>query len=138
MENGIYNYNPIIKKEHIDINGHVNNVHYITWMQEAAIAHSKANGLEYKDYRDMQAVWLVGSHTIDYKRAIVEGDEIFVKTWVYQFGKKDALRIYHFLRGDKVVAKAQTRWVYVDLLSGRPLLIPENVRNAFIEVDQEK
>ena len=133
----VFEYQVKIKPEAIDLNGHVNNVFYITWMQNASVAHSTANGLAMDDYVRMQRSWVVGSHTIDYLRPILADDEIRIETWLYKYGKRDVLRNFHFLRGDKVVAKAQTRWVFVDLKTGRPVLIPDTIKDSFIEVDQE-
>lgn len=131
----VFEYQVKIKPEAIDLNGHVNNVFYITWMQNASVAHSTANGLTMEDYVKMQRSWVVGSHSIDYLRPILKDDEIIIKTWLYKYGKRDVIRNFHFLRAEKLIAKAHTRWVFIDLITGRPVLIPDTIKASFIEVD---
>jgi acyl-CoA thioester hydrolase len=54
--------------------------------------------------------------------------------------RRNSLRRTLFLReADRaVVARAETRWIYVDLKSGRPLPIPDHLRSAFEVVDSEQ
>jgi len=40
----IYEYRHLVTAEEIDGLGHVNNVIYLKWLQDAAVAHSTANG----------------------------------------------------------------------------------------------
>ena len=58
----------------IDGNEHVNNLAYLRWMQEAAWAHSTAQGWTRERYRELGSGWFVRSHFIEYLRPAHPGD----------------------------------------------------------------
>lgn len=95
----------------IDANGHVNNVEYVRWMQEAAVSHADARGLT-DATRDAGATWVVRSHRVEYLRPSVAGDRVKVLTWVADFRRAFSLRRYRFVReGDGVLlARGETDW----------------------------
>jgi acyl-CoA thioester hydrolase len=47
----IYLHRHVVRAEEIDPLGHVNNVAYVQWMQDAAIAHSSVQGWPMARYR---------------------------------------------------------------------------------------
>ena len=40
----IYRYELTVPEDAVDVNGHVNNLEYLRWMQDAAILHSDSQG----------------------------------------------------------------------------------------------
>jgi acyl-CoA thioester hydrolase len=110
----------------IDANGHVNNVAFIQWMQDAAIAHSTAVGALPLTALH-HALWVVRSHHIDYKRQAFLGDLLHVHTWIVDCRMVSSRRGYEFVRPvDKVIlATAQTDWVFIDATTHRPKAIPD-------------
>jgi acyl-CoA thioester hydrolase len=116
----------------IDRLGHVNNVEYVRWMQDAATAHADAAGCTAATLAD-GAVWVVRSHRIEYFRAAFAQDRIRIRTWVANVRRAFSLREYEFVRcgDDALLAKAETDWVYVDQASGRPKTIPAHFRTLF-------
>ena len=61
-----YQYDLQVKKEHLDALDHVNNVQYLQWVQEIAGAHWESL---IKDKESDYGIWVVRSHTINYKRS---------------------------------------------------------------------
>lgn len=122
-----------IGPEAIDVHRHVNNQEYLRWMQEVAIEHSTAQGWPMARYLEASASWYVRSHLIEYLRPAVLGDELRVCTWVADMARRNSLRRTLFLReaDQAIVAQAETQWIFVDLKNGRPLPIPDAVRDAF-------
>ncbi len=123
----------------IDVNGHASNLAYIAWMQEIAIEHSAAAGWPLERYREIGAGWVVRSHFIEYLRPAFAGDLIGVHTWVPRFDQRAAPRRYIFVRDDdrQVLAQAETRWVFVDLATGRRRPLPPELVAAFVAVPDE-
>jgi acyl-CoA thioester hydrolase len=117
----------------IDDNGHVNNVEYVKWMQDVAVMHSGVQGFGLEQYRKLGVTWVVRSHKIEYRGAAFRGDEITVFTWVANMGRSQSLRKYKFIRtkDEKVLAQAETNWVYLNTASGRPCTIHDEVAKAF-------
>lgn len=112
--------------------GHVNNVEYVRWMQDAATAHSDAAGCTAATAAD-GAVWMVRRHHIEYLRPAFGGERIRIRTWVEEARRAFSLRRYEFFRAadDALLAKAETDWVYVDRASGRPRSIPAHIACLF-------
>jgi acyl-CoA thioester hydrolase len=136
----IYRHKFTIREDVIDENGHVNNVVYVQWMQDIAVAHSNALGCTSMT-RDVGATWVVRSHKVEYLSPAFAGEEVEALTWVVNFRKVRSLRRYKFvrIRDNTVLARGETDWVLVDAETGRPCIIPEDVRGAFqlLTEDQE-
>ena len=59
----------------VDENGHVNNVAYVRWMQDAATLHADSVGGTAAT-REAGATWVVRSHHVEYLLPAFEGDRI--------------------------------------------------------------
>jgi acyl-CoA thioester hydrolase len=116
----------------IDANGHANNVEFVRWMQDAAVAHADAAGCTAATVAAGGA-WVVRSHRIEYLRPAFAGDRVAVVTWVADFRRAFSLRKYEFVRpvDNSVLARGETDWVYVDAGTGRPRSIPDPIRAMF-------
>jgi acyl-CoA thioester hydrolase len=123
----------------IDVNGHVSNLAYVAWMQEIAIDHSTVAGWPVERYRAIGAGWVVRSHFVEYLRPAFAGDRVSAHTWVPRFDDRAAPRRYLFVRdeGRRVLAQAETRWVFIDLATGRRRPLPEDLVDAFEVVPEE-
>lgn len=126
-----------VPPEAIDIQRHVNNVEYLRWMQDVAIAHSTALGWPMERYLAARCGWVVRSHTIEYLRPALQDDPLRLLTWVAAVGERSSTRKYLFWRESdaQVIARAETGWVFVDARSGLPQQIRDDVRASFAVVD---
>ena len=132
IQNGMFELRITVASEHIDINNHVNNVQYVQWMQDAAIAHSDSLGC-LPLLQELGGAWVARSHRIEYLRPALHGDVVVVRTWVSGFRRARSTREYLFLRESdaKELARAETEWVYVDAATGRPKSIPKVIAERF-------
>jgi acyl-CoA thioester hydrolase len=127
----VHEYEIEVDPSLIDGNGHVNNVEYVRWMQDAAVRHADERGLTAAT-RAAGATWVVRSHRIEYLRPAVAGDRMRVLTWVADFRRAFSLRRYRFVRGDgELLAKGETDWVFVDVARGRPRSVPDELKSMF-------
>jgi acyl-CoA thioester hydrolase len=126
--------------EAIDVNGHVNNLAYLRWMQDGAIAHSAAQGWPLERYREAKAGWVVRSHFIEYLHPAFIGEMLSLLTWVTGFRKHSSPRKFLFWRerDGQVLVQAETLWVFVDATTGRPATIPPELSSAFEVVPPEE
>jgi len=124
----------------IDENQHANNLCYLRWMNEAAIAHSTANGWSAQRYIEIGASWFSRKHTIEYLAPSFEWDKLVVRTGVTDWKSIRSTRNYRFVRisDDKVIAQAETLWVFVNLATGKPTRTPTEVTDSFVVVDLEE
>ena len=120
-----------ITQADIDHLGHVNNVVYLRWVQETAVAHWEAAAPA-----DVQQKyhWIVLRHEIDYRAQALPGDEIIAYTWVNEYsGAKSDRYVKICLRETgKVLAEAKTTWCLIDAQTKRPLRITPEIAAAFI------
>ena len=123
-----------VAPEDIDALDHASNLVYLRWVQDAATAHSAAVGLGLAEYRSAGRVFVVRRHTIDYLRPALLGERLEVETRVTALGAASSERQTEIRRaGDAaVLARAVTGWAYIDLACGRPVRIPDDVRERFM------
>ena len=136
----IYTMEFAVPSEAIDQQGHVSNLAYVAWMQDVAIEHSAAAGWPMERYLQLGAGWVVRSHFIEYLRPVFAGERLAVHTWVPRFDQRSQPRRYLFVRGDdrRLVADAETRWVFVDLATGRRRPLPPELLEAFEPLPDEQ
>ena len=130
----------VVSPRHIDIQNRVSNLCYVQWMQDLAISHSIVQGWGVERYEAEGHGWVVRQHTITYKRPALAGDIITAATWVAELASRQSLRRYLFWRGTdrSVLAEAATVWVYIDMATGRPSLLPPSLQSAFEVVEDAR
>ena len=135
----VFLYEFTIPVEAVDENGHVNNVMYVQWMQDAAVRHYEAMGGRQLTI-DLGATWVVRSHTVEYLRPAFAGERIKVETWVVNMRRVRSLRRYRFLRAadEQVLVRGETDWVFVDANTGSLRAIPAEVAGLFTLVPDER
>lgn len=121
----------VIPPDAIDENGHVNNVTYVQWMQDIAVEHyASIGGIE---AQGPEATWVVREHKVEYLLPAFAGEEIEIRTWVENIRRVRSLRRYEFIRkpDGKMLVKGETDWVFVDVKTGSPRAVPEEVIRVF-------
>jgi acyl-CoA thioester hydrolase len=123
----------VVDAQDIDILGHASNLVFVRWIQDVALAHSAAVGLDLSAYRRIGAVFVVVRHEIDYLRPAMLGDAIRARTWVSDVTAAKCIRHTELTRvsGGDLLAKALTTWGFVAMDTGRPKRITPDVRAAF-------
>jgi acyl-CoA thioester hydrolase len=123
----------------IDALGHANNVVWVRWVNEAAIAHSEAVGLGAAAYFELKILWVVRRHDIEYLWSALEGERLHATTWVAEMKAATSLRKTVISRaGDgKLLSRAATTWALIDAATGRPKRVPADIaaRYAFGKTD---
>jgi len=119
-----------IRPADIDALGHVNNVVYLQWVQEAAVAHWRAAATP---EQQSALVWVVVRHEIEYRRPARLGDAVLARTWIGMATARDFDRHTEILRAAdrKVLARARTVWCPIDPRTGRPVRVGDDVRRRF-------
>ena len=127
-----YELSIAVQAEDIDQLNHVNNVVYLRWVQEVAIAHWTAAA---SPEAQEALFWVVVPHEIDYKRPALPGDGIIARTWVGPAGPRVFERNTEILRASDraLLARARTLWCPMDRRTGRPTTVSAEVRSAFAD-----
>jgi acyl-CoA thioester hydrolase len=137
----IYCHSHVVRDDEIDGLGHVNNLHYLKWMQDAAVAHSKAQGWPHERYQSIGAAFVVRAHRIEYHKPAFAAEKLEIRTWVSDFTKVTSLRKYQVFRPQdgQVLAVGETDWAFLGLDPYIPRRIPPELAEAFqlVPPDQE-
>jgi acyl-CoA thioester hydrolase len=117
----------------IDMLGHASNIAFVRWIQDVALAHSAAVGLGLEAYQRLGAVFVIVRHEIDYLRSALRGEALEARTWISSVMAAKCVRATEIVRAadGEVLARGATTWGFIEMASGRPRRIPEEVRRAF-------
>jgi acyl-CoA thioester hydrolase len=123
-----------IKNSDIDELKHVNNEVYLRWLIEAAVAHSESLGLSVEKYIEMGKAFVVRRHELDYRLPVFLSDKLRVETWTEKFSGSRGIRHYEIIResDERVVLVGLTIWVFVDMKTGRPSQIPDDILELYL------
>ena len=92
-----------------------------------------AVGFDLPTYKERGAVFVVLRHEIDYLRSALRGDHLAVRTWVSSASAATCRRETEIQRtaDGTVMARGSTTWGFIDVVSGRPRRIPDDILEAF-------
>jgi acyl-CoA thioester hydrolase len=109
----------------VDVYGHVNNVKYFEYFQEARIQLMVTQGGDLGDGYHL----VVAQTDVDYKRAILfRGEPYDCRTWVSRIGSTSVVFESVVRDGDEVLARARVVGVCMDSATGRPAPVPDAFR----------
>lgn len=115
----------------IDQLGHVNNVVYLRWVQDAAAAHW--NTLASPELQK-ELAWVVLRHEINYHKPGFLEDNIVAKTWVGETEGFRSVRFVEIYNGKGVLlVSASTTWCLIDPASGRPKKITPEIKEKLVK-----
>lgn len=116
----------------IDELGHVSNIVYVRWVQDAALGHSAARGYDVEAYKKLGAIFVVRRHEIDYLVPVLVGEHVRLTTWIssVQPASSERRTLVTRISDGKLIARALTLWVLVSTEAGRPRRIPQAVIDA--------
>jgi acyl-CoA thioester hydrolase len=119
----------------IDRQGHVNNVAFVRYIQDVAVAHWRAVAPD-----DVRAAftWVVRRHEVEYLRPAFPGEELLLRTWVGEPSGATWERFTEVLRSgeDKPLVTARTVWVLLDAASGRPRRVDAALVARFVREER--
>ncbi len=129
----IFRFDFEVGPDDIDMLGHASNIAFVRWIQDVALAHSAAVGFDLEAYRRLGAVFVVVRHEVDYMRPALRGDVIEARTWISTAMAAKCQRATELMRKSdgQLLARGLTTWGFVEIATGRPRRIDEELRVAF-------
>lgn len=121
---GAYPHRFQVRPDEIDELGHANNVVWVRWLNQAAIAHASHVGWGVEACVAAGVIWVVRRHDIEYLLPAFAGEELTALTWPETLRAATSQRRTLFFRGEQLLASAETTWVLLEQLSGRPRRVP--------------
>jgi acyl-CoA thioester hydrolase len=128
MGANIFESEIIVTADHIDELHHVNNVVYLQWVQDVALAHWETVSQEIREKYN----WVALRHEIDYKSPAFLSEILIAKTWVQSFEGVKSIRVVQILRkhDSRLLAEAKSTWCILNSATGKPTKIGEDVKNS--------
>jgi len=117
-----------VNQSEIDEQNHVNNVAYVKWIQDVAVAHWLSATTEAQREK---FTWIVVRHEIDYKNQAFENEEITVTTWVGDPTRISWERLTEITRGESLLVKARSVWCLIDRETSKPTRITIELKELF-------
>jgi len=121
----------VVKSADIDELNHVNNVVYLSWVQDIAKEHWQIRASQeiLNQYK-----WVVVNHKITYKKPLKIHQKALIKTQVFD-NAKGALwgrMVWIYDDSEVLVAEANTQWCLVDTQFFKPRRITDEIKSVFL------
>jgi len=124
LKNNKFTFSFVVNENEIDDLNHVNNIHYVEWIQNAAQKHWDIlkQQIINKNY-----VWVVLRHEVDYLASAKLNDIIEISTWIGDSYGVKSERFVEVKCEGKILAKAKTVWCLLDDKSMKLIRIPSEI-----------
>jgi acyl-CoA thioester hydrolase len=123
-----HDYSLIVGPEAIDFMGHVNNAHYLSWVQDAVLAH-------WRNIAPPEAVaehlWVALKHEITYRRPAFLDDQVIATVILEKVQGARAFYDTIIKRGEDVLAEVKSSWCCVNAETLRPARLASDVIERF-------
>jgi len=126
FEEKIYTY-------HIDFVGHVNNINYITWMENGRVKLFEAMGISIFDLLNNSGVLPIITETfIQYKRPLFLNNLLRIECWVSQLNNASAILQFRFYNEkNELCTTGNQKGSFIDSKTLRPVRLNETMRANF-------
>ena len=105
----------------------MNNATYLSYFEVGRVEWLRATGQSYREMEDRGRGLVVVEALLHYRRPAFFDDELTLRTKLAELGKV-ALRFdYEVLRDGEVLTTGHTRHACVDLKTGKPVRMPEEL-----------
>jgi acyl-CoA thioester hydrolase len=119
-----------VEPSDLDDQDHVNNVVYVRWVQDAALAHWRALTTT---EQQAEVGWALLRHEIDYRAPALLGDDVVVRTRVGHLEGLTFERLTDVRRASdgRLLAESRTLWCPIHPRTGRPRRVSDELRVLF-------
>jgi len=116
-----------VRYRETDAQGLVNSADYFSYFEVGRVEWLRATGLSYKELEERGYGFVVVEARAFYKKPAFFDDELTLRTELTELGRASLRFEYAVLRDEEMLATGYTRHGCVELASGRPSRIPEEV-----------
>ena len=107
---------------HIDFVGHVNNIIYVQWLENARVKLLQAMGLSITEIAEVDKILpIITETTIKYKKPFFLNSTIHIEVWVSKLMNVSAIFDFRFLNEKgEVCSTGQQKVLFIDEETQRP------------------
>ncbi|MDD7739757.1 MAG: thioesterase [Fusicatenibacter sp.] len=127
-----YYFDSRIRYSEIGENGKLTILGLINYFQDCSTFQSEELGMGVEYLKNLNRAWLLSSWQIRIKRLPSLGEAVRTGTWAYGYRGFTGMRnfVMETASGEQL-ACANSIWAYVDITSGKPVRVTENVVKAY-------
>lgn len=116
----------------IDFYQELTSLAFLNYLEETAIAHSEAVGYGVSRLKEKGYGWVLSQWQIQFDQYPQRGEKIKIQTWPSHFERFYGYREFIVLNSqDKVIARASSLWIFLNLQKRRPARIPQEISEAY-------
>lgn len=132
---GVFKMQRQVQWQDIDQVQHVNNSTYMAYLEDCGVQVAAAFGWPMTRIMERGFGIVARRYRIEYKQSALPGETLELATWVSDVKRATAARHYTISRESDgtLLARAHVLWVWVDLVTGRPIRIPEDFLADFAD-----
>jgi acyl-CoA thioester hydrolase len=119
-----------VRYAEIDAQGHVNNAVYLSYFEVGRVEWLRAAGLSYRELEEQGYGIVVVEVLAHYRRAAFFDDELTLRTELADLSRASMRFEYVVSRDGELLVTGHTRHACVDLVTGKPIRVPEEVLAA--------
>jgi acyl-CoA thioester hydrolase/thioesterase-3 len=120
----------VVRPDDIDMNNHVHNSRYLDYVLAARYDQMKrCYKMSMDEFAEMGLTWVVKSCFIEFKRALVLGDTIIVRTGIEEVGGMQAKVRFEIIKKKtgKLASDGYFEYAMINIATGRAEKIPPKV-----------
>jgi acyl-CoA thioester hydrolase len=122
-----------VRYAEIDAQGHVNNAVYLSYFEVGRVEWLRAAGLSYRELEAQGYGIVVVEVLAHYRRAAFFDDELTLRTELADLSRASMRFEYVVSRDGELLVTGHTRHACVDLATGKPIRVPEELLEAACE-----
>jgi acyl-CoA thioester hydrolase len=130
-----------VRPDDIDMNNHVRTSRYMDYVLYARFDQmDRCYGMSMEKFTAHGWGWYVKSCQIEFKRPLMPGEILIVRTWLDSYGKTDALVRFQIFRKStmKIAAEGSIVNTMVSTATGRAIPIPEGVIEQYTQFTEQE
>lgn len=119
-----------IRPDDIDMNNHVHYSKYLDYILTARYEQMKNNyKVSMQEFIDRGFTWVASKVEINYKRALMLQDRIFVRAQIDSIKRAQVFLNFWIIKEDKnkITAEGKMIFTMISTKSGRPVKIPDDI-----------
>jgi acyl-CoA thioester hydrolase/thioesterase-3 len=123
-----------VRPSEIDYNGHVHQSAYLDYLLFARVDQmQRCYKMPIEEFFKRGLSWATKSISIDYLKSLYMNERFLVRTWIDTIGEKSVTVRFQILKtmSGAVAAEGESTYVLVDVKAGKPVAIPEDIKEKF-------
>ncbi len=123
-----------VRPSEIDYNGHVHQTAYLDYLLFARVDQmQRCYKMPIEEFFKRGLSWATKSISIDYLKSLYMSERFLLRTWIEAIGEKSVNVRFQVLKTTSgvVAAEGKSTYVLVDAKAGKPVAIPEDIKEKF-------